>query len=208
MSNPQYSTDDGNQRVKKKQKTNIENCTNIGQLYKNVITNTNTSSTNLYMGNIKYTITTKYNPIEIFNDYFMSMINDVCGYITSTNFNVDSIVNDPSKIATQMFLSILYYNNVIIPTPLKIYKHDSNILLGECIYYTKAYEKNELAIHIANNKIIDLINSESVFDITFSSRINNEQCSIKDNLIQMADNVIITQKMYKILLSIFVACGH
>lgn len=195
-----------NSNVKK-----IKNTTNIGNLYlnaKNDDLNVSQEKSILYMGKSKFVIKTEYNPVSIFNDYFMFVLNNVCGYITNSDVDIDMIKNDPSTTLTHMFLSILYYNSIIIPSNIKIVKHDSHMLLGECLYYNKTYEKNELIIHVCNKLVSNILNDKSIYDINFSTKINYEQYSMKDNLQQFDDNVVITEEMYKILLNIFVIADH
>lgn len=189
----------------------IDNSTNIGQLYLNAIndnSNVVLPPTVLYMGLTKYIIKSEYNPILIFNDYFMFILNDVCGYIQENNIDINHIKEDPSKVLTHAFLSILYYNGVVTPSNVTIQKHDSNMILGECLYFNRAYEKNELHIHICTNLTKQFLNIENNYDIIFSRKINHEQCSLRDNLQHFKENIVITQEMYKILINLFVIADH
>lgn len=189
----------------------ISNNTNIGQLYTNAINNNSNivnNPTTLFMGTTKYTVNSIYNPVLIFNDYFMFVLNSVCGYIANEDYSIDQIRQNPANTLSHMFLSILYYNNIIIPLNITIQKHESNMILGECLYYNKCYDKNELNIHICNNLIMEFLDNEDTYDMTFSKKINYEQYSMKENLQQFKDDIVITSDMYKLLVSLFVIGDH
>ncbi|UBZ25651.1 hypothetical protein QKT26_gp61 [Carcinus maenas nudivirus] len=188
----------------------IGNSTNIGELYINALQDSNTveEESQLYIGNRQYNISTKFNPIEIFNDYFIKIMNSICGYCEDQGLSVEQIKSNPTYILVQAFLSILYFNNIIIPSNIFIRKHENNILLGECIYYNKCYEKNELNIDVSNKLVMNFITNEENFDIVLSSKINNEQYSIKDNLQKYKEDFVLTDDVHKYLVALFVLADH
>ena len=60
----------------------IKTTTNAGQLYTNTFTDNSDiiePSFNLFMGIAQYTVKTKYAPLVMFNDYFMTVVNSTCG---------------------------------------------------------------------------------------------------------------------------------
>ncbi|UVX94922.1 hypothetical protein CsNV_062 [Callinectes sapidus nudivirus] len=188
----------------------LGNSTEIGHLYTNALTGSSTveQESILYIGLSKYTIVTSYNPIEIFNDYFISISNNVWGYVINEGFSANDMITNSHKVLTHMFLSILQYNNIIIPSNINIYQHDNNILMGECLYFKMMYEKNELNVHISMKMLSTFLMNEDQFDITLSSKINNEQCSVSNNFQKYSEDVAITEDLYKWLVSLFVLADH
>ncbi|QBB28664.1 hypothetical protein HgNV_059 [Homarus gammarus nudivirus] len=186
------------------------NSTDIGLLYTNALNDSNTTEQKytVYMGKVRYNIITRYTPLEIFNTYYNSVINGVCGYIEHENINIHQLKVDPVHILSQTFLYCLYYNNIIIPNKIILHKHETNVLLGESIYFNKSYEKNELKIHISKPIVLNYLNNEDVYDVTFSSRINNETCSIKETLESFREGFNITTDIYNTLTKLFVLADH
>ncbi|UOT91819.1 CmNV_060-like protein [Aratus pisonii nudivirus] len=186
-----------------------QNTSNIGQLYVNSINSRGSKpSSYLYMGKTKFQINKNFNPITNFNDYFMYVINEICGYIESNNIQLIDIKQNPFNIIAHAFLSILNYNNIIFPQKVKIIKHDKNMIIGEPIYYKCTYEKNELNIHMCKNFILSILFHDHIHEINFSSYINHEQYSIKDNLQKPRSNFIVSDEMYKIFTSIIIIADH
>ncbi len=191
-------------------KSEVSNTTEIGKLYTNAfeVPNTIGPVEYFYMGTCKYGVSTCYNPLSTFNNYFNFVVNDICGYITNSNMDVLQLKYNPEKPLAHAFMSILYYNNVIVPTKIKIQIHESNMILGECMYYNKSYEKNELSLHICNNLVTRLLISTENFDITFSERINREQFSMKDNFKSYNDELHLTEELTNIIITLFTIADH
>ncbi|UVT30857.1 hypothetical protein PvNV_053 [Penaeus vannamei nudivirus] len=183
------------------------NSTCIGQLYIND-GGDETKSRIVYVGKVPYTISEKVKPVEDFYHYFKTVMNNVCGFIEEKNISLDVIKTDPATAACHLFLSMLYYNNIVIPHKIKLLKFDSPIVLGECIYYTKKYEHNELNVCVSNQLIQNLFYKDFSHDINFSRRINNEQYSLKNDIMEASSSIVVSQEMYKCLVILFVICDH
>lgn len=187
------------------------NTTSIGTLYTNGLAENAkvlNPSQQLYMGNCKFEIKSIFTPLLSFNDYFVFVTNDLCGFINSRNIGPDQIAYTPELCVVQAFLSILYFNNIIIPCQIKILTHESSMILGECIYFEKSYEKNELVIHVCTQLISRLILNGDYYDINFCDKINKEQYSIKDSLQKYNDDIVLTDELNRVLTILFVIADH
>lgn len=205
-----------NDKKKKAATTNasppeISNTSEMGTLYLNILSDNLhvvQPSTDLYMGNAKYTVTAEFNPIVIFNDYIRNVFNNMYGYIKEAEVTLFNVKNNPTKMLVHFFLSILYYNNVTFPSNVKVFHHDRGMLLGECLYFDDVYEKNLLNIHVCSDLIKHYLNSEINYDIKFSNKINHEQYSFHDNLKDFNESAILSQDLYSAFITLFVLADH
>ncbi|UHB41798.1 hypothetical protein MrNuV_ORF075 [Macrobrachium rosenbergii nudivirus] len=187
----------------------LNNTSNIGQLYKLTMQDKNKLDESvIYMGTKMFKIDKNVDPLEVFNDYFIKVLNNTSGYILDENISIDSLINDPCKVITHMFLSILYFNNILIPSQVNLHVHTTSFLLGECIYYQKDYQKNILNIHIAKPLILSMLKKQVEYEIKYSNDIITAQYCMRDNLTKSDNNIEFSPEIYKHIQKLFVIADH
>lgn len=187
-----------------------KNTSEIGMLYTHGLSfknNTTGEEKTMYMGDCKFRILTKFSPIVNFNAYFSYVINNMCGYINSNTLDLSQLKYNAEKVLTQGFLACLYYNNVVLPNKIQLMVHDGSILLGECLYYTCSYTKDELTLHISRTLTTRMILAAMKHNIIFSDEINKEQLSFKDSLMSNV-TYISSDELNRVLTTLFVIADH
>ncbi|AII15857.1 hypothetical protein PmNV_069 [Penaeus monodon nudivirus] len=212
------NSDVNNKKKEKRKETDDEdnsvvipqNSTNLCQLYINNNNNIeDTRTVTVYMGRVPYNISTQFNPVDDFYHYFKSTMNNLCGFLDEKNISLETLKNNPASAACHLFLSMLYYNNIVIPRKLKLHKFDSPVVLGEGIFYINKYDNNELNIYISNQIIQNLFYKDTTYDVTFSRVINTAQYCIKQELSSdNSSNLVISAEMYRHLVILFTICDH
>nr|WOZ57644.1 hypothetical protein MmNV_51 [Menippe mercenaria nudivirus] len=191
-------------------KSEVTNTTSIGKLYTNGLSDSKTKTTvgHFYLGTCKYEIIKVINPLLSFNDYFSAITNDMYGYLQNENIHAYMLQNNPEKVLVHLFLSILNYNNIVIPENITMVVHDTPMVLGECMYYDKSYDYDKLVVHIISPLVARFLHTNDIHDITFSAAINRDIFSIKDNVSAYAQELLVTEEVTSIITKLIVIADH